>query len=281
VAPARRPADAEGKTVIGAADDPSTLSTGEALDGLARLLLAEESTQSVLQRVVDLVVQVMPAGAEASMTLVRDQQPTTAAFSGERALQLDETQYGQGYGPCLEAALYGQVVEIPDGRSETRWPEYLPVFLRSGALSSLAVPVPAVQSAAGLNVYAPVAGAFTDRHRDALAQFAAYAAVALSNVDALQDAREQAENLRLAMESRAAIEQAKGILIERHKLTPEQAFRLLAEASMHTNRKVRDLAEDLVLTGELPPLAPPGRGEHRPAPPRRPRQAPPPDGNDR
>jgi GAF domain-containing protein len=122
----------------------------------------------------------------------------------------------------------------------------------------------------------------TDQHRNALAQFAAYAAVALSNVDALQDAQEQAEHLRLAMGSRAAIEQAEGILIERHRLTPEQAFRLLAEASMHTNRKVRDLAEHLVLTGELPPLVPPGRGGLRPPPPRRPRQAqPPPDGNDR
>jgi len=53
--------------------------------------------------------------------------------------------------------------------------------------------------------------------------------------------------------SRAVIEQAKGILIERHKLTAGQAFRLLAEASMHQNRRLRDIAEDLVLTGELGP----------------------------
>jgi GAF domain-containing protein len=244
--------------VAGTADDPSTLRTREALDGLARLLLTEENTQSVLQRVVDLVVRVMPAGAEASMTLVRDQRPTTAASTGPRALQLDETQYEQGHGPCLDAALHGQVMVIDDGRTEARWPEYLPAFLRYGALSLLAVPVPTVQSAAGLNVYAPEAGAFTDRHRDAAAQLAAYAAVALSNVDALQDARGQAEHLRVAMASRAAIEQAKGILIERHRLTPDQAFRLLAEASMRTNRKVRDLAEDLVRTGELPAAFPPG-----------------------
>ncbi len=59
------------------------------------------------------------------------------------------------------------------------------------------------------------------------------------------------------MDFRAVIEQAKGILIERYKLTAEQAFRLLADASMHTNRKVRDVAGDLVLTGELalPPSA--------------------------
>jgi AmiR/NasT family two-component response regulator len=60
-----------------------------------------------------------------------------------------------------------------------------------------------------------------------------------------------ADNLQAAMETRAVIDQAKGILMERHKLTADQAFQLLAKASMATNRKLRDLAETLVATGEL------------------------------
>jgi GAF domain-containing protein len=239
--------------VPGSADDSSPPHTRAALDELAGLLLAEENTQSVLQRAVDLVQQVMPAGAEASITVLRNQQATTAAFTGELALQLDEMQYEHGYGPCMEAVLGAQFIEITDGRTEDRWPDYMPKFLQHGALSSLAVPVPAAQLAAGLNVYAPVAGAYTDEHRQAVAEFAAYAAVALTNLDALQDARDQAENLRVAMQSRAVIEQAKGILIERYKVTADEAFRLLARVSMHTNRKVRDLAEQLVFTGELNP----------------------------
>jgi GAF domain-containing protein len=239
--------------VTGSAEGPGTAGTRAALDGLARLLLTEQNTHSVLQRVVDLVKDVMPAAAEASITVLRNQQPTTAAFTGELSLQLDEMQYGHGYGPCMEAALGGQLIEITDGRAESRWPDYMPIFLQCGALSSLAVPVPAGQLAAALNVYAKVAGAFTDQHRQAVVEFAAYAAVALTNMDALQDARDQAENLQAAMESRATIEQAKGILMERHRVTADQAFRLLAEVSMHTNRKVRDLAEHLVLTGELHP----------------------------
>ena len=237
--------------MTGSADGLGALGTREALDGLARLLLAEENTQSVLQRVVDLARQVVPARAEISVTVVRDERATTAAFTGDMARHLDETQYGQGYGPCMEAALGAQIIEVTDARTESRWPEHMPILLEFGALSLLAVPVPATQLSAGLNVYAPVAGAFTDEHRHAVAQLAAYAAVALANLDALQDARDQAANLRAAMESRAAIEQAKGILIERFKLTPDQAFRLLTAVSMDTNRKVRDLAEQLVLTGEL------------------------------
>jgi GAF domain-containing protein len=225
--------------------------TRAASDGLAGLVLAEENSQSVLQRVVDLAKQAMTDGAEASITLLRGEHATTAAYTGELALELDEMQYQRGYGPCLEAALGGWPIEIPDGRTEDRWPEYMPTFLDRGALSSLAVPVATAQLAAGLNVYAPAADAFTDQHREALSEFAAYAAVALTNMDALADALDQAENLKKAMEYRAVIEQAKGILIERYKLTADQAFRLLAEASMHTNRKLRDLALDLVLTGEL------------------------------
>jgi AmiR/NasT family two-component response regulator len=111
--------------------------------------------------------------------------------------------------------------------------------------------VPAADLAAALNVYAPSARAFTDDDRAAVVAFAALAGAALTNMDALQDARELAEGLQKAMEFRSVIEQAKGVLMERHKLTADQAFRMLVEASMHSNRKVRDVATHLVLTGEL------------------------------
>ncbi len=222
-----------------------------ALDELGRLLLAGETRRSVLQRVVDLVQRAMPPGVEVSITLVRENRPTTPAFTGPLADALDEAQYEQGQGPCLDAALGGLVVEIADGRAEDRWPDYVATFLARGARSALAAPVPVAPLAAALNVYAASPRAFSDDDRAALLSFAAYAGAALTNLEALQDARELADNLRRAIESRAVIEQAKGILVERHKLTADQAFRMLADASMHANRKVRDVAEHLVLTGEL------------------------------
>jgi GAF domain-containing protein len=237
--------------VTGPANRSSPSQTRSALDELGQLLLAQQTTQSVLQRVVDLLQQVMPTGAEVSITLVRGERPTTAAFTGQLADDLDETQYAGGHGPCLEAALGGHVIEIADGRTEDRWPDYLPTFLDRGALSAIAAPVPAADLAAALNVYAPSARAFTDDDRAAVVAFAALAGAALTNMDALQDARELAEGLQKAMEFRSVIEQAKGVLMERHKLSADQAFRMLVEASMHSNRKVRDVATHLVLTGEL------------------------------
>jgi AmiR/NasT family two-component response regulator len=69
---------------------------------------------------------------------------------------------------------------------------------------------------------------------------------------AYQDARNLADNLQVALDSRAVIDQAKGILMERHKLTADQAFQVLARLSMQGNRKLRDIAEVLVATGVLP-----------------------------
>ena len=94
--------------------------TRAALEELALLVLDRESTQTVLQKVVDLVARVMPAGSDVSMTVVRNDQPTTAAYAGQRARDLDETQYRQGYGPCVDAAIGGQLIEIGDGRTEMR-----------------------------------------------------------------------------------------------------------------------------------------------------------------
>jgi GAF domain-containing protein len=242
--------------VTGPADRSIPPRTRAALDELGRLLLTEHTPRSVLQRIVDLVQQSMPAGSEVSITLVRGDRPSTAASTRRWAEELDEIQYGWGHGPCLEAALGGQFTEIGEARTEDRWPEVVPTFLARGAASALAAPVPAPHLTAGLNVYARTAGAFTDDDRSALLELAAHAGAALTNMDALQDARVLVENLQKALEFRSVIEQAKGILIERYRLTADQAFRLLADASMHTNRKVRAVAEDLVLTGELT-LAPP------------------------
>src|SRR5215217_2979034 len=77
--------------------------TRTALGELGRLLLAGENTQSVLQKVVDLLQRVLPDDAAASITLVRDQQATTAAYAGALAAELDDAQYEQGHGPCLDA----------------------------------------------------------------------------------------------------------------------------------------------------------------------------------
>ncbi|MGY1985336.1 ANTAR domain-containing protein [Blastococcus sp. SYSU DS0669] len=226
----------------------------EALEQLGRLSLRDLSMQALLQTVADLTTEVMPGHPDTSVTLLVRGRPTTVVSTGQLAVALDETQYEGCHGPCLHAARTGELTEILDTRADTRWPDYSRRAAEHGNLSSLAVPLLIdgdAEVTGALNIYARRTHAFDEDSRSAATRLGPYAAVAAGNLHAYRSARDTAENLQLALQSRAVIDQAKGVLVERHKLTPDQAFQLLARASMHSNRKVRDIADHLVHTGEL------------------------------
>jgi GAF domain-containing protein len=254
---------------------PPRTSAAEALERLGRLSLRQLSMDSLLRTLADVAKAVMPGDIEASVTMLVKDAPRTAAATGQLAVDLDESQYRHGYGPCLHAARTAEVIEIVDTRTEPRWHEYVLQAAGHGNLSSLSVPLAIdeeEQVTGALNLYAREAGAFDADSRAVAQSFGPYAAVAAGNLYSYQNARALADNLQVALESRAIIDQAKGVLIERHRLTAEQAFQVLAQASMTANHKLRDIAEHLVITGEL--LAPParatgrepGRGGRRPRP---------------
>jgi GAF domain-containing protein len=245
--------------------DPQPQDAEAALDRLGRLSLRDLTMEGLLQTVADMAKTVMPGNPEASVLLLVKDEPTTVVSTGQLAVELDERQYERGHGPCMHAARTGELTEIPDTRTDDRWPDYTPRAVQAGNLSSLSVPLAIdedEQVSGALNLYARRSDAFDADARSAAMRFGPYAAVAAGNLHAYRSARDTAENLQAALESRAVIDQAKGVLIERYKLTPDQAFQLLAQASMHANRKVRDIADDLVHTGELPAATP--RGNSKP-----------------
>jgi GAF domain-containing protein len=239
----------------------------EALERLGRLSLRELSMDSLLQTVADLTKRGMPGNPEASVSLLVKDRPTTVVSTGRLALDLDERQYERNHGPCLHAARAREVILVADTRTDTRWPDYLPRAAERGCLSSLSVPLVVDEEEelrGALNVYARQPDAFDEHSRSIATRLAPYAAVAAGNLHAYQSARDMADNLQRALESRAVIDQAKGVLIERYKLTADQAFQLLARSSMHSNRKVRDVADHLVSTGELLGAQPPGSRRRHP-----------------
>jgi transcriptional regulator with GAF, ATPase, and Fis domain len=234
--------------------NPQPADSGEALERLGRLSLRELSMDSLLQTVADLTKSGMPGNPEASVLLLVKDRPTTVVSTGDLATDLDERQYEKGQGPCLHAARSGEMTEILDTRAEDRWPDYTPRAVERGNLSSLSIPLAIdvdEQVSGALNIYARRPQAFDPASRSAATRFAPYASVATGNLYAYQSARDMAANLQTALESRAVIDQAKGILIERYKVTADAAFQLLARVSMTTNRKLRDIADDLVRTGEF------------------------------
>jgi AmiR/NasT family two-component response regulator len=76
--------------------------------------------------------------------------------------------------------------------------------------------------------------------------FAGYAAVALANAHLYDTQASLAQHMQAAMENRAVIEQAKGIIMGDRRCSPDEAFQILAKLSQDTNRKLRDVATALV-----------------------------------
>jgi GAF domain-containing protein len=201
-----------------------------------------------LERVAGLAKEIIPGVDEASVTLLKNGKPRTIAFTGRLAVHLDERQYEDGFGPCLDAAVAGSLIIIPDMTAETTYKDFARTAARQGVTHTLSLGMPiATSSIGGLNLYGTQGGdPYDDSSVELAGEFAGYAAIALANAAALADAVEEVAGLRTAMETRAVIEQAKGILMRDQRCTPEEAFRILVQASNGSNRKLRDIAISLV-----------------------------------
>jgi GAF domain-containing protein len=219
----------------------------QAFDELGQMVLGEHTMDHLLQRIVALAMDVIPGAEDVSVTLVSTNKATTVVSTGRLATELDETQYATGFGPCLAAAEGGAVASIPDVDNELRWPAFCKEAIQRGVLSSLSTPIPLQQYAsAALNLYASKPKAFDDAAVELATTFAGYAGVALANMHLYETTRALAEQLQTAMESRAVIEQAKGILMGQRRCSADEAFDILVRLSQQANRKLRDVAQALV-----------------------------------
>ncbi len=221
---------------------------------LTRITLVDRPLKDVLGDIVRVAAEAIAGAESTSITLVQQDKAYTAAHHGEMALAADEMQYGRGYGPCMDAARGGVVIRIDDMRTEPRFGDYPRFAAQHGVRSSLSVPLPYQGSCIGaLNVYSSQPSAFVSAETlEAALQVAEVLAIAVLNADRYARVSDEARNLRQAMQSRAVIEQAKGVLMERFKLTADQAFDVLNRASQESNVKLREVARRLVETGETP-----------------------------
>jgi GAF domain-containing protein len=206
----------------------------------------------VLTEIVQISRRAITGADAMSITLIRDERAFTAAYDGQIAVDADELQYERGHGPCLDAGRSGTVFLVPDMREEERWPDYAAHAAGLGVGSSLSIPLPFQGASIGaLNIYSGRPHAFTDSDVPVGEDVAAFVAIAVGNAEASARATDDVTNMRKAMASRAVIEQAKGILMERYRVTAEQAFTLLTHASQRSNVKLREVAEELTSTGVL------------------------------
>ena len=217
------------------------------LGALARVMQHETDVEGTLDSIVRSAVATVPGAEHASLSAVRGRRHVvTIAATGELPRAVDEAQYTAGQGPCLDALYDRAAVQLPDLAHETRWPKFVALvgILPLGSMLAVQLYVED-DDLGGLNLDSGHPHAFTDESVRVALLFAAHAAVAMA-------AAEQREHLRAALNSRDVTGQAKGILMERYKVTAAQAFAMLVQVSSITNRRLVDIAEELSSTGAMP-----------------------------
>lgn len=222
---------------------------------LLGLLVESPGIEAVLERVVHLAADAVSPATACGITIRQDGRVHTAASSSQLAAQVDEIQYGDNEGPCLDSMRTGLVVVADELGRDERWPKYGPHAEAFGVMSSLSIPlVVDGESLGALNLYSPKPGAFGEVERaqaEALAsQCTAALTLAFRQVRQAQMHRQLAE----ALTSSSTIEQAVGILMSQQRCTADVAFDLLRQASQNRNRKLRDIAADIItsVSGQPP-----------------------------
>jgi hypothetical protein len=241
----------QARTSAGAAMDPGL---GQQLSELARELETAQDIEAIMHRIVTAAVHEIDGAIGASITLLTDGVITSPAHSDDFAAAVGDIQRTTRSGPCVETAREEITVRADNLNTETRWPEFTSQALELGVQSVLSFQLFVEGDSMGaLDVYGGQINAFSSEAENTGLLLASHAAIAMA-------ASRDISNLQLGMENRDIIGQAKGILMERFKIAPHEAFDLLVMASQSTHRKLREVADELAATGELAaPSSPPRR----------------------
>jgi GAF domain-containing protein len=240
--------------------DSEQADLAETFAEIARQLEAEASPEKTQDRVTQAAVTTVDGCDHAAISIVRRRGGIqTVAATDDVPPRVDAIQYETGQGPCLNAIFEHETYQIDDLAGDERWPAFSHrAAEETGVRSMLSFRLFVRGDTIGaLNLYSRQPDAFDDHDCAVGTVLAAHAAVALS---AAQE-HERAEHLEGALRSSREIGMALGVLMGRGGVTQDEAFTLLRRASQHLHRKLRDVAAEVVDTGELPggPL-PPQRG---------------------
>lgn len=243
----------DNRLVVGA-DSLSELTDGFART--ARILFAAGGVTETLAQLVESAVATIEGCDFASLFLLRGGSITTPVRTDPIVDEIDSLQRRSGEGPCLDAINHQLIFYADDLELDLRWPIFAPSSASTGIRSVLALPLTDDGAQGVLSLYASYPAAFSAVDRAKAAILSSLANLALAAAHSLEDNDRRSEHLHTALSTRELIGQAEGILMERERITADQAFDTLRRASQHLNIKLREVARSFVETGERPDTGP-------------------------
>jgi len=223
------------------------------LKALNTYLFSGRVLMDTIEEISQRALEAVPPAEFIAVIVALNGKPKTPVYSDQRAYDLDLVQYEADRGPCLDSFRDTELYIIDDTRNEHRWPEFCAAAVGRGGRSTMSLPLAAGDVQLGaMNLYSSAPSSFGEHEHDIGSAFAAQASILLANAQAYHDAQTMGENMTIAMQSRAVIEQAKGIIISATGCTGDEAFEQLTRQSQHENVKLRDIAADIVRTAQRP-----------------------------
>jgi transcriptional regulator with GAF, ATPase, and Fis domain len=236
---------------------------------LADTLVDDYDVVDLLDRLVGHSVALLDADAAGIVLLDGRQEPRVMASSSEAAETMELLQLQSGQGPCLDcyrAVAQVSVADLTEAEARQRWPLFVDAVAARGVFRAVhALPLRLRGQAIGaLSLFRIQPGA---SRPDELALGQALADVATIGIlqeRAIRRAETLSEQLQTALNSRAVIEQAKGVLRQHSNLTMDSAFDRLRSYARSRNMRLSQVAGDIV-EGHLNPaaLTSNGRGNRR------------------
>lgn len=239
----------ENISVARTGDDAEQLPGARLAHALVELTRAPmtSTTGDVLSEITVICQGAFWAPVAVSISLGDPTSPTLVATASKLAQSLDGAQMIAGEGPLHLSWARHETVHTSDLRHDRRWPRLALRVAGTGVCTAIAAPIRTGDDVAGsLSVYSVFPDLVDDAALETVELLSAAVAAVLHEAEAKRELRAMAAHLETALQSRATIDQAKGILMARHGCDADTAFRMLADASSSANVKLREIAERLV-----------------------------------
>lgn len=242
--------------------DPAALE--RSLAGL-RDASQENGLMRALEQLIFATRELFGATGAGLMMLDGESALSPVVATDEPGHVLEVRQQEDGHGPCVDSLTYGHVINTPDLAADDRWPELLPELPERGVRAILGVPIHAASVPVGtLNVYRDDPGEWDQSEVTALESYARLVESLLDTALQARNRGELAEQLQHALDHRVVIERAVGVIMARQNLNAVDAFNELRKAARGAERRVADVAIDVL--AKLPTAAGGGATASEPTP---------------
>ncbi|NTY61841.1 GAF and ANTAR domain-containing protein [Mycolicibacterium sphagni] len=224
---------------------PSAL--GRILVDAGRSVADEDDLLTLLQHVAGIAQEAVDGADHTGITIDLGGLTYTAVHTDEQTLRIDSEQYEAGEGPCLHAARTRTIVLLDSEQAMARWPRFAAGARDEGINSFLAAPLfTDDQTLGSFNLYGRSQHAFDSLDAEILDLLTTAVSRAIGDFARFKSARDTAESIQRVLQTRAPIEQAKGVLMAMRGIDADEAFDVLRVQSQETNVPVRVLAVDFL-----------------------------------